>query len=179
MQRVNNPADIAEEQSAASRILQALSGTPIMETSGDINHQIIPLSASFDVKLSETGGDLVVINIMQPDRHHPSLVYPTITNILNSMPEFQKEARLKPMAADEIYNNETGVISIAYELPKGGADHLIHDLSQSFEQANQTSWASKMPQTADKLPQAMAEAGNWMEKIMQMFKPQSGKDMGI
>jgi len=178
MQRINNPADIAEEQNAASRIAQVLLGMPIIETSGDENHQIMPLSVWFKVKLSESGGDIVYINILQPDRHHPSLVYPTITNAISKLPEF-KVAILKSVPPDEAYNHDTGVVSVAYELPRGGADHLIHELSENFEKSKQTGWANKINQNADTFPPPMAEAGSWLEKLMQMFKPASEKDIGM
>jgi len=169
MKRINNPDDLIEEEKAANRIIANLAGIPIIETSGDENHQIKPLSVKFEVRLSESGGDIVFINITQPDRHHPSLVYPTLTKALGKLPEL-KSAKLKPVHPDTAYNPESGVICIAYELPRGGADHLIHELSESFEHSPKTGWADKISQKTDMLPIPSKETGGWLEHITQLFQ---------
>ncbi len=171
IERINNPKDIIEESNAAGRIIAHLSGAPIIETSGNADHQIKPLSVAFKVELSENGGDRVFINITQPDRHHPSLVYPTIVNMLGMLPEFNN-AILKPLTPEQAYDADSGVITVAYDLPMGGADHLIHDLSENFQHKVDIGWANKFSKSQDTLPPPLEEAGGWLGRLMQIFKPE-------
>lgn len=158
--RINNPNDLIEEAKAANRIISHLSGTPIINTSGDDNHQIKPLSIQIKVGLSEVG-DTVFVNIAQQDRHHPSLVYRTIIDKLKEMPEFQ-DLTIKPIHPDTAYNADTGVITIAFDLPAGGADHLIHELAEGKKQVTQPSYNN-----------------SWVNKLLyQLLTPQTETSIG-
>ncbi|MEZ5691868.1 MAG: hypothetical protein R3D71_09435 [Rickettsiales bacterium] len=123
--------DMAEESQAADRIISQLSGKPIIGTSGDEHHRLNPLNVQFQVSMTADGnGDELSIKILQTDRHHPSMVYDTIKQELASMPELSAHT---PKAYNKScdHSPESGLMTIRYELPKEGADHIIHALSEN------------------------------------------------
>lgn len=124
--------DIIEENSAATALIFYLSGKRIINTSGDENHRINPVAIELKVGLSKEGEELSIV-ITQTDRHHPHLVYDTIKQHLSEMEEF-KNYHLKELKPDYDYNQETGQITLRYNVPSGAADSIIHSLSEKGQQ---------------------------------------------
>ncbi len=120
--------DLVEEQNAAKTIIAQLAGKPIIGTSGDENHRLAPQSVEFSVGLTEKGDELKMI-IKQGDRHHPHLVYDTIKEQLGQLEEL-KNAKMFPLDAARDYDPHTGKMVFCFELEKGGADSVIHKLSE-------------------------------------------------
>ncbi len=127
--------DIIEENEAAIALANHITDRPIVGTSGDASHRLNPISIKLRVGLSEKGDELA-ISVMQTDRHHPHLVYDTITKHLGELEEL-KGYNLKPIQPERDYDLHTGRITVRYDLPSGVADSVIHKLTERVKQPAQ------------------------------------------
>ena len=139
--------DIIEENNAATALISSLSGKPIVDTSGDENHRINPVAVEFKVGITKEGEELA-ISITQTDRHHPHLVYDTIKQQLSEMEEFKSHS-LKELKPDCDYNQQTGQITLRYDIPSGAADTIIHSLSEKGQQLKASTQRNVIGQVID------------------------------
>ncbi len=166
------PEDKLEETNAANTLTNHLKGKPILETSGDIEHQLTPTKIKILVKPTEKGEELS-FHITQLDRHHPHLVYDTIKNELSKLQELQPH-KAKELQPEHDYYADTGKILIRYELPSGVADTIIHSLSQRsqaqaapIENPATPRWADKVETPA--LKSAIGKAEDWVSQLKEFF----------
>lgn len=145
--------DLIEENNAANRLINHLVGKPIVNTSGNAEHQLKPISIEFKISLTEKGEELA-ISITQADRHHPHFVYDTIRKNLNEIEEL-KNYSLKPLQPEHDYDQQTGKMTVRYDLPSGTADSIIHSLSERSRQPldSYTSLTKKPSSAIDKVIQ--------------------------
>ena len=147
--------DIVEENNAATAIVTHLSGKAIVNTSGDENHRVNPVAVEFKVGITKNGEELA-ISITQTDKHHPHLVYDTIKQHISEMEEFKNHSP-KELKPDCDYNQQTGKITLRYDIASGAADTIIHSLSEKGQQIKNSSQNNVIEQvlayfTAEKKP---------------------------
>lgn len=172
------PEDKLEETNAANALIKHLKGKPILETSGNSEHQLTPTKIKILVKPTEKGEELS-FHITQLDRHHPHLMYDTIKSELAKLTELQPH-KAKELQPEHDYHADTGKILIRYELPSGVADTIIHSLSQrsdgqavSGENQPAQGWANKIENPTIKA--AIGQAENWVDQLRKFFPNANGR----
>ena len=145
----SRPEDLLEESHAAALVRKQLANKPIIETSGDLEHQLQPSNIRFTVGMTETGESLSV-SMLNPDRHHPGLVHATMERLLAEMPEF-KDRKPRHHTEDD-YVPEEGRMTMHFDVPRGDADKIIHALGTRAEQEG------LIPGVAPAAPTAAAQA---------------------
>jgi hypothetical protein len=171
------PEDRLEETNAANTLIDHLKGKPILQTSGDIEHQLTPSRIKIMVKPTEQGEELS-FHITQLDRHHPHLVYDTIKSELAKLPELSQH-KAKELQPEHDYHADTGKILIRYELPSGAADTVIHSLSQRSQgqaaqlEASPQRWADQVENPA--LKSAIGKAEDWVSQLKEFFPSAKGR----
>lgn len=165
------PADKLEENNASATLKSHLKGKPIVQTSGDAEHQLSPTEISISVRPSEKG-EVLCLHITQQDRHHPHLMYDTLKNELAKLPEFQ-DHKPKELDPKHDYDAHTGKVVISYELPSGIADTIIHSLSLRAPAKN--SWVEKVETP---VKQIASQGENWLDNIINKVRDHFSKGNG-
>lgn len=160
--------DFIEENNAASSLISHLIGKPIVSTSGDDEHELNPTAIEFKVGLTKRGEELA-ISITQTDKHHPHLVYCTITKNLGELEEF-RNCSLKPLQPEYDHDIQNGKITVRYNLPSGVADSIIHSLS---ERTQRKDGLQEMRGIVQK-----PVNNNWIDKIIKHFSVGNGNYRG-